>query len=314
MKKIIFTLCSVLFAAFGFSQNLELLNGKDIRQPGKVNPSLAGVQEDLIRVLSDANINNSYQIGAEGRLPFKLGNYMVGYERLFNDNVNNNIVNLTYARTNKQSKKLQFRYGATVNLHQKNFLKADYDTAANRYQFTDLNGEVQTVPTLQDVNTTIDYFDVSLGGSVSYRFLMAGVSIDNFVGQDVSLSKIDVRKVPFTANFIVGGFFGIGDKLTIFPSAVGVVNADNMYVKASADVALEKWLFSASYFLEDELTNASVTAGYRYKKTLIGLKYTQPIEGQLDALPGINLFINGTLFKSRDLFKSDFAKQMRRFY
>src|SRR6056300_696173 len=94
MNKIIFTCLSVCLFLVAQAQNLEFINGKDIRQPGKVNPSLAGVQEDLVRILTDANINNSYQIGAEGKLPFKLGNYMVGYERLFNDNVNNNIVNL----------------------------------------------------------------------------------------------------------------------------------------------------------------------------------------------------------------------------
>ncbi|MEY2924291.1 MAG: hypothetical protein RLZZ337_839 [Bacteroidota bacterium] len=314
MNKIIFTCLSVCLFLVAQAQNLEFINGKDIRQPGKVNPSLAGVQEDLVRILTDANINNSYQIGAEGKLPFKLGNYMVGYERLFNDNVNNNIVNLTYARTNKKDKKLQYRYGATVNLFQKNFLKADYDTATNRYRFTDLNGEVQTVPTLQDVNTNVDYFDIKLGGSVTYRFLMAGVSVDNFIGQDVSLSKVDIRKVPFTTNFIIGGFFGIGDKLTVFPSVVAVLNSDNMYTKASADVATEKLLFSASYLLQDEITNLNATVGYKFKKTLVGIKYTQPLAGQADALPGINLFLNSTPFKSRDLFKSDFAKKIRRFY
>jgi hypothetical protein len=314
MKKGVFVFMAMGIAGFISAQNLELINGKDIRQPGKMNPSLAGVQEDVIRFLSDADIRNSYQLGVEGKLPFKLGNYMVGYERLYNDAVSNNSVNLTYGRTNKSSKNLQFRYGATVSLFQKNFLKADYDSATNRYRFTDLNGEVQTVPTLNDVNTTIDYFDVTLGASVNYRFLMAGVSVDNFMGQDVSLSKIDIRKVPFTTNIVVGGFFGIGEKLTVFPSVVAVLNADNVYTKASADVALEKWLFSASYLMQDDITNVSGTVGYRYKKTLIGLKYTQPLEGQLDALPGINLFLNGTVFKSRDLFKSDFAKKMKRFY
>lgn len=316
MKKmlIVFLIFTGMIPANAQNQNLELINGKDIRQPGKMNPSLAGVQEDVIRFLSDADVRNSYQLGIEGKLPFKLGNYMVGYERLYNDAVSNNAVNLTYGRTKKSNKNLQFRYGATVSLFQKNFLKADYDTLTDRYRFTDLNGEVQTVPNLNDVNTTIDYFDVKLGASINYRFLMAGVSVDNFMGQDVSLSKIDVRKVPFTTNVLVGGFFGLGEKLTIFPSVVAVLNAENIYAKASADLALEKWLFSASYLMQDEIINVSGTVGYRYKKSLIGLKYTQPLEGQVDALPGINLFLNGTVFKSRDMFKSDFAKKIKRFY
>jgi len=31
-------------------------------------------------------------------------------------------------------------------------------------------------------------------------------------------------------------------------------------------------------------------------------------------LPRFGLFLNSTVFKSRDLFKSDYAKQMKKFY
>ena len=50
------------FTMNGWAQNLELNSGKDIRQPGKINPALAGIQEDLIRILSDAEVGQSYQL------------------------------------------------------------------------------------------------------------------------------------------------------------------------------------------------------------------------------------------------------------
>ncbi|MBT8326393.1 MAG: type IX secretion system membrane protein PorP/SprF, partial [Bacteroidia bacterium] len=248
MKKGIGIIVLSLIWMAGYSQNLELRSGKEIKQPGKVNPSLAGVQEDFLRLLTDAEVGKSYQFMVEGKLPLRLGNYMVGYERLFTDEVANNMINITYARTNKKDKllarkkedkkKFEWRYGATIQIHQKSFLKAGaFDSSAGGFQFQDINGEIQTVPKLDDINTSLDYFNVVLGGSMKYNNLMVGLSVENLLQQDVSLSKLESRKIPFTGNFIVGGFLPLGEKATLFPSAVAVFSSDDIFAKASIDLS-----------------------------------------------------------------------------
>ena len=93
------------FTMNGWAQNLELNSGKDIRQPGKINPALAGIQEDLIRILSDAEVGQSYQLMLEGHIPFNIGNFMIGAERTFTDDVSNDMFNFTYARRKKRKDK-----------------------------------------------------------------------------------------------------------------------------------------------------------------------------------------------------------------
>jgi hypothetical protein len=313
----------------GFGQNLELRSGKDIKQPGKVNPSLAGVQEDFARLLTDAEVGKSYQFMLEGKLPLRLGNYMVGYERLFTDEVANNMINISYARTNKKDKlferkkekesNIEWRYGATVQIHQKSFLKPGaFDSAAGGFQFEDINGRIQTVPKLDNINTSLDYFNIVLGGSMKYKSLMVGLSIENLLQQDVSLSKLETRKIPFTGNFILGGFLGLGEKATLFPSAVAVFSNEDIYAKASIDLSTEKWIFSSAYSTENLLQDLSASVAFKYKKTIIGLKYAHPLStsssGLRNDIPSFNIFLNSTIVKGVKLFKSDFAKEMKKFY
>lgn len=329
MKKGIGVMILSLIWMASYGQNLELRSGKDIKQPGKVNPSLAGVQEDFARLLTDAEVGKSYQFMLEGKLPLRLGNYMVGFERLFTDEVANNMINITYARTNKKDKllfkkkedenKIEWRYGATVQIHQKSFLKPGaYDSAAGGFQFRDINGEVQTVPKLEDINTSLDYFNIVLGGSMKYKNLMLGLSVENLLQQDVSLSKLETRKIPFTGNFIVGGFLSLGEKATLFPSAVAVFSNDDIYAKASVDLSTEKWIFSSAYSTENLLQDISASVAFKYKKTIVGLKYAMPLSssntGLANDIPSFNIFLNSTLVKGVKLFKSDFAKEMKKFY
>lgn len=300
-----------------FAQNLELSHAKDIRQPGKLNPALTGVQEDAFRFISDTELGQSYEVMVEGKLPFKLGNLMLGMERVYTDEVGNNMFNITYAKASKdKKKKFQFRYGGSLQFNQKSILTPGYDSASSRYQFKDLNGEVQEVKTLDEIRNGVDYMDAEFGVNMTYKNLLLGASIENFLGQDVSLSKLETRTKPFTANLMLGGFLSIGEKITLFPSVVAVSDGTDYYSKAGIDLSTEKLTLGASYILEQDIQDISASIAIKYKKIFAGVRYNHPLvsSNNINTLPSFNLFFNTGLFKSRDLFKSDFAKQMRKFY
>lgn len=250
MKKL-FLVLLVFSTSSLFGQNLELTGGKDITQPGKVNPSLAGVQEDLVRLLTDAEIGQSYQLMLEGRLPLKLGNYMVGVERTFTDDVTNNMFNLTYARKSnkKKNKKFQWRYGGSLQFNTKSLTTPGFDSSSG-YTFQDINGQTKSVKSLDELRSSVDYVDLVLGGSMTYNNLMAGLSLENFLGSDLSLTTVESRKLPFTTNFIFGGFLTAG-KYTLFPSAVVMLNSDDFYAKTGVDFSAEKFNLAAVYIAEN---------------------------------------------------------------
>lgn len=308
------------FCGWASAQNLELTGGKEIKQPGKLNPALVGSGEDLIRVITDFQVGESAQFMLEGRIPFKLGNYMVGVERTFTDDVANNMFNVTYGRKSKgENKKFQWRYGGSLQFNQKSISVDGYDSTAGGYSYKDLNGDVRTLKTRDQIRNGVEYFDAQLGVNMSYKNLLLGVSIENFLGQNVSLDKLESRELPFTANLLVGGFLNIGEKLIVFPSALVIANEDDFYTKGTLDLSFEKLNITAAYIQENDIQDLSAAVGFRFKKTFAGVKYSHPLSGdnasriQTD-LPSFNLFLNSTLFKSRDLFKTDFAKRMKRFY
>ena len=306
----------VLISSSLLAQNLELRSGKSFEQPGKVNPSLAGVKEEVVRLLTDTEIGNSYQLMVEGKLPFKLGNYMVGYERLFTDNVANDMVNLTYGKESKKgATKLNWRYGGTLQLNTKSLVQAGFDSASG-YNFRDINGQVQNVASLSDINQSLNYFNIELGASITFANLMAGVSIDNFLGQNLSLVQNEVRKQELSVNAVLGGFLSIG-KMTLFPSAVVSAQGEDLFANASVDLSLGKLNIGAGYILDPDMEDFSATVAYKIKKkTFLGIEYRHPVTStaQVNALPTFNLFLNQTILKGAQLFKSNLAKNLSNFY
>jgi hypothetical protein len=303
------------------AQNLELRNGKDFKQPGKINPALAGVQGDFIRVLTDADIGNSFQIMLDGKIPFKLGNYMVGYERLSTDNVQDNMINITYGNKTKnkdRKKDFQFRYGVTAQIHTKSLLEYGFDSTS-KYNFVDINGETKNVADVNDLKDAINYANIQVGGGINYKNLFATVGLDNIISPNVSLVENDSRKLPLSGNLVVGGFLNAGKNFTIFPSVLVDYSDQNSYGKASIGLASEKITFSASYIMENDIVSSQEFSGalaYRYKKNaLIGLQYTHPVSGgAINALPRYNIYLNASIFKGPKLFMSELSKQMQRFY
>lgn len=296
-----------------FGQNLEFLNGKDFKQPGKLNPAYTGAQEDLIRIISDVDYGKSLQLMVEGRLPLKLGNYMVGIERTYTPDASNNMVNITYGRKYKGSNKnINWRYGGTLQLNQRSITIPGYDSG---YKFQDLNGQMGAANNVDDFRSSFDFMDLDLGVSVNSKNIFAGVALQHILGQNVSFVKSQSRSIPIAANFSLGGFLNVGSKLTVFPNVLMVVNQNESFRKASMDFATDKFNITGSYSKTNQAESINAAVGFKLKKVFTGLKYSHPLSDPTSAiLPRFSLFLNSTVFKSRDLFKSDFAKQMKKFY
>lgn len=316
MKNIV---CILLLLLSGnlIAQNLELRNGKDFEQPGKINPSLAGIQEDVVRLLTDTKVGSGFEFMLDGKLPLKLGTYMVGYERMFTEDVANSVVNVTYGRELK-NKKFNWRYGATFQMNNKSLVQSGFDSTTG-YQFKDLNGELQSVANVGDLKDAISYVNLELGTSVKYNNLFAGLSIENLLQQNVSLDASAARKLPVTANLVLGGFMGLGDKITLFPSAVLVSSGSEIFARASLDLSTEKVNFGAAYTTEEQRQDIKGTLAFKInKKTFLGISYAHPLSGTTGSLvnttPEFGIFFNQTVLKDANIFKSDFAKQMKKFY
>lgn len=318
MNRILIVFLGIMFALGAQAQNLELRNGKDIYQPGKLNPALAGIQEDLAKLLSGVDAAGNYELMLEGKIPFKLGNYMIGYERFGTNDVANNVLNITYGRTVKSDGKgknkspFEFRYGGSLQFNKKELVGYGQDTSGV-YSFIDLNGDVRTVPTLDQTLSNVDYFNFELGASMSYHELFMGVSLENIIKQNVSLVENESRNIPLTANLVVGGFLDVTKEFVVFPSLMAVYTQDDIFGKASVNLAIKEFNLASAYTFEDEVRDLSASVGYRFKKSIVGINYTHPLT-DVDQLPRFELYFNSSLLKGLDVFKSDFAKHMKHFY
>lgn len=310
MKRNLVLFAACIFAIAGKAQNLELRDGKDIKQPALVNPALAGLQEDMFRLLTNANLNN-YSFLVEGKIPLKMGNYTLGVNRISNEYVSNSMFNITYGRTNKKDKKLKLRYGGSLQFSNRSSLKTDADSTGIR--FVDLNGETSYLPKLTDLNSSISYVNFEFGGALQYNDLIASLSLQNILNPDVSLIDGEGRRLPLSANLMVGGFLHLGEKYTLFPSAIAVYNNEGYYAKTSLDFNTPYFNLAAAYIADELQQDLNATLAMHYKRMYFGLIYSQPIEG-LDNGPELRVFLNSALFKDKKLFKSDFAKQIAKFY
>lgn len=316
MKKIILASLCLIQASFSFAQNKEISQAKDITQPGQINPALAGLQEDVFRLLTNTDLND-FSLMFEGKIPFKLGNYMLGYERFANDDVSESTFNITYGRTSKKdkSKKWRFRYGGSLEFSSRTSLSTPDSNANGQFNIVDLDGREYSFQLPTDLNASINYVNLEFGGAVQYDNLLISASIDNLLNPNVSLIEGEKRRLALNTNVMIGGFMHPTKDLTIYPSLIAIYQANEEYLlKGGVDINYKYANVSAGY-LNDGITDAlTASIGFHYKKTFFGLQYDGGLNSTINAGPSLQVFINSGIFKDRKLFKSDFAKQIGLFY
>ena len=302
----------LLFLGTGlFAQNQELRFTTDLQQPGTVNPALAGLKEDIFRILSNTDLNN-YSLLVEGRLPLKLGNYMLGVQSQTNDYVKDNMFNLTYGRTIKSDKAWTFRYGGSLQMRTRSNLKTDGDSVA--FSFVDLNGQLTQFRSLNQLRGDLNYVNLNFGASVNWNKLVVSAAVNNAFSPDVSLLINDERELPLQGNITVGGFINLGKNMILFPSYIGVFQEDDFLSRLSINLHTKHFNVAGMYTADKVQSDVTASIATHYKRNFFGLSYSQQLTSGLDDSPVFQVFINSSLFKSAKLFKSKFAKDMYQFY
>lgn len=297
-------------------QNKEIAQAKDITQPGQINPALAGLQEDVFRLLTNTDLND-FSLMFEGKIPFKLGNYMVGYERYANEDVSESTFNITYGRTSKKDKdkKWRFRYGGSLEFSSRTSLSNPDSNANGGFSIVDLDGNTYNFQLPNQLNSSINYMNLEFGGAVQYDNLILSASIDNLLNPNVSLIEGDKRRLALNTNVMIGGFIHPSQELTIYPSVIATYQANEEYFMTGSLDLNYKWANLRAGYVNDGISDALTgTLGFHYKKTYFGLQYDEGLSSVVNAGPSLQVFVNSGLFKDRKLFKSDFAKQIGLFY
>ncbi|MFY0642923.1 MAG: type IX secretion system membrane protein PorP/SprF [Bacteroidia bacterium] len=311
MKSLTFSIFFIFIGSLAFAQNQELRYSTDLQQPGTVNPALAGLKEDVFRILTNTDLNN-YSLLVEGRLPLKLGNYMLGVQAETNDYIKDNMFNLTYGRTIKSDKAWTFRYGGSLQMRSRSNLKTDGDSVA--FSFVDLNGQLTEFQSLSQITGDLSYVNINFGASVNWKNLLVSAAINNAFSPDVSLLQGEERELPLQVNMTVGGFLNLGENTTLFPSYIGVYQKDDFLSRLSLNLHTKHFNVAGMYTADKTQSDLTASLAMHYKRSFFGLSYSQQLDGGVDNSPVFKVFINSSLFKSAKLFKSKFAKDIYEFY
>lgn len=310
MRKYILALSMTVIGHSLFAQNLELWANKNMKQPAKVNPAMAGLQESFFRLLTETDLNN-YNLMLEGKLPMKLGNYMLGFERLANEYVGDNMFNITYAKSYKKNDDFLWRLGGSMEVHSRTLMSQD--TGKALYRYTDLNGNVTEWHSLDQMVGEINYFNLDIGASLTYKKLLASLSVNNALSPNVSLIEGTERRLPLTAQFLLGGFVGLGKKATLFPYANVSIFNNEYFTELNMVLKTQYINIGGSYINDSGEHGFSANLASRYKSSFFGINYTQSLS-ETNPVGEFRVFVNSSIFKNIGINKSSFAKEMSFFY
>ena len=311
MRSLLLLCFSLSMSATVLAQDLEIRSTTDLRQPGLTNPALAGIREDMFRILSNTDLNN-FSFMVEGRIPFKLGNYLIGVQRTGNDEVTDNMFNLTYGRTEKKDNGLSFRYGGSLEIHSRSSLSYGDSAGTGLFAFTDLDGQRTEFQSIDQLTGEINYMNLDFGASINYDKLLVSFALNNALAPDVSLIKGEKRKLATQAHLTVGGFIPLSDNYIFYPSAMAIYTGDNYLARAGIEVHSKYVNLAARYTMDEEISDFTASIATSLKRTYVGLSYTQSFND--GGIPEFKVFLNSSIFKPKELFKSDFAKHMLNFY
>ncbi len=228
----------------GFGQNSDLVSDKELQELNKLNPSLTGVL-NRFRVLGNASSN--VDIGLETRF-FKTANRLGFYATFDNiDNLERKSYNLSYARDFELTEKIQWKLGANVDYQVKLF-NGDKEVKAD-LSFKDFDGFEYKIDSADIQNFSLEskVFDLSVGTSILYKNLVLGVTLDHINTPDVSIQKGVKQLADMAYNAQLMGFFKLGSKLTIIPSAIYASQDEDVFSSFGMSLNYKGVSFNGQY-------------------------------------------------------------------
>lgn len=294
----IFLMTMVLSIATISAQNRDLMGDKEFQELNKLNPAFTGVLNKL-RILG--NVSQKYDIGLETRL-FKSANHL-GFYMTFDDieNLNRKSFNFTYARDFDVKEKLQFKLGANLNYQVKIFHN-DSQLFKN-FTFKDFNGFEYEVDSLnaKDFRTESKLFDLHVGGSMLYKNLVLGVSLNHVNRPDISVQSSIKEKANLAVNAHLMGFFTLGKLVTVIPTGVYAIQKDDVFSSYGISLNKNNFTLSGQYESLNKETGYDVGITYRFKKRhLLNVSYRTNLATTGLQQDGIfSATINSNIFKPK---------------
>jgi hypothetical protein len=147
---------------------------------------------------------------------------------------------------------------------------------------------------------------------MTFKDFIIGLSVNNVFNPDVSLLSGTSRRLPISANLMVGGFLDLAPKYILFPHATAVYNQDEYYASAGLKFNTPYVNLAGAYSKDKLREDLSASIGMNYKRTFFGLTYAQPMN--TDGPGEFRVFLNSSLIRDFEAFQSDFAKKIKQFY
>jgi hypothetical protein len=299
-NKIIVCLGMLLFSVSDIvAQNVDLVNDKEVQELNKLNPSLTGVLNRL-RFLGNASQN--IDLGLETRV-FKSANHLGFYAKFDNlEDLERQSFNFSYARDLVDKAGLQVKLGGNLDYQVKVF--HNDKQLFTDFSFKDFNGFEYRIDSAsaKDFNIESKVFDLSLGGSVLYKNLVLGVTLNHLNTPDVSVQKGIEQFTNMSVSAQLLGFFKVGQNVTVIPTAIYANQKDDAFTSLGVSINYKSVTLSGQFEDFNGYTGYDFGVYVRLmKRHLLNVSYRTDLlsasVGQSAAL--ISATINSTLFKPK---------------
>lgn len=292
-------LCTSVLSFSAQAQNVDLVSDKEVQEMNKLNPALTGVLNRL-RFLGNASEN--IDLGLETRV-FKSANHLGFYAKFDNlEDLERQSFNFSYARDVVEKAGLQVKVGGNIDYQIKVY--HNDEQVFKDFSFKDFNGFEYRIDSAdaKDFNVESKVFDLSLGGSVLYKNLVLGLTLNHLNTPDVSVQKGVEQFTDLSVSAQLLGFFKLGQQITVIPTVIYANQKDDAFTSLGMSVNYKSVTLNGQYEDLNGYTGYDFGVSVRLmKRHLLNVSYRTDLlsasVGQSSSL--ISATINSTLFKPK---------------
>lgn len=304
------------------SQNLDLINGKEFDDMGKLNPAFTGILEEL-RLL--AGQNGNLRAGIESKV-FKSANY-IGFNFDFDeiDHLKRQSFQFNYAREKEIGEDFKIKFAATGDYEVRTFNRRVEDTS---FSFVDFNGNTWDYLQGQtDFKPTIEGINFGFGVGAIYKNLVFGLNANNINQMNINLLEGGGGiNLPIEINAQFGGFFNLPGEIKIFPNAIFSYlgnGADETMLALGLGATKGDWSLNGQYEMfeygdENPVTRLDIGVYGRIDRFLVGLSYLhwskEPSSSSELNGEDFRITLNTTIFKKKMKKATGIFSDLRKFY